>query len=241
MDRPDGLSRSSGSAPLFVALHHQQFKTAVLVPEHGADPAWVLFDDDNIYVSCRCLMADMSQVVANDMRRDSTNLRHNDNFGVFLDTFHDRRNGYLFYVSPVGGMFDGATANERTNNVDWNTIWDAKVTRSADGWVAEIAIPFKSLRYNPGREQTWGINLRRTIRGRTACRACWRWTSASSTTAPGRQRRRTRGWASPISDGSGPASHGSRHRAEHLGERWRPICASAGSFNPAAGRLALKW
>ena len=43
------------------------------------------------------------QIVANDMRRDSTNLRQNDNFGVFLDTFHDLRNGYLFYVSPIGG------------------------------------------------------------------------------------------------------------------------------------------
>ena len=128
--------------------------------------AWVFYDDDNFYVACRCLMADPRQIVANDMRRDSTNLRQNDNFGVFLDTFHDRRNGYLFYISPVGGMFDGATANERTNNADWNTIWNAKVTRSPEGWVAEIAIPFKSLRYQPGREQTWGINLRRTIRGR---------------------------------------------------------------------------
>ena len=110
--------------------------------------------------------ADPVRIVANDMRRDSTNLRQNDNFGVFLDTFHDRRNGYLFYVSPVGGMFDGATANERTNNADWNTVWNAKVTRSPDGWIAEIAIPFKSLRYRAGREQTWGINLRRTIRGK---------------------------------------------------------------------------
>ena len=92
-------------------------------------------------------MSDPRQIVANDMRRDSTNLRQNDNFGVFLDTFHDRRNGYLFSVSPVGGMFDGATANERTYNADWNTIWDAKVTPLENGWIAEIAIPFKSLRY----------------------------------------------------------------------------------------------
>ncbi len=135
-------------------------------PTSESTTAWVFYDDANFYVACRCLMADMTQVVANDMRRDSSNLRQNDNFGVFLDTFHDRRNGYLFYVSPVGGMFDGATANERTNNADWNTVWNAKVTRSPDGWFAEIAIPFKSLRYQPGREQTWGINLRRTIRGR---------------------------------------------------------------------------
>ncbi len=131
-------------------------------PVSESTTAWVFFDESNFYVACRCQMADLSQIVANDMRRDSTNLRQNDNFGVFLDTFHDRRNGYLFYVSPIGGMFDGATANERTNNADWNTLWEAKVARSSEGWTAEIAIPFKSLRYRPGREQVWGINLRPT-------------------------------------------------------------------------------
>ena len=150
--------------PAITAFVQQEPRYGTAVSE--ATSAWVFYDDANFYVACRCLMADMGQVVANDMRRDSTNLRQNDNFGVFLDTFHDRRNGYLFYVSPVGGMFDGATANERTNNADWNTVWNAKVTRSPDGWSAEIVIPFKSLRYQPGREQTWGINLRRTIRGR---------------------------------------------------------------------------
>jgi hypothetical protein len=150
--------------PAITEFIQQEPREGALVSESTS--AWVLFDDDNLYFSCRCLMADRSQIVANDMRRDSTNLRQNDNFGVFLDTFHDLRNGYLFYVSPVGGMYDGATANERINNADWNTIWDAKVTHSAEGWDAEIVIPFKSLRYQPGRSQIWGINLRRTIRGR---------------------------------------------------------------------------
>ena len=150
--------------PAITEFVQQEPQVGAAVSESTA--AWVFFDDDNFYVACRCRMADPSQIVANDMRRDSTNLRQNDNFGVFLDTFHDRRNGYLFYISPVGGMFDGATANERINNADWNTIWNAKVTKSPEGWIAEIAIPFKSLRYRPGREQTWGINLRRTIRGR---------------------------------------------------------------------------
>ena len=120
----------------------------------------------NIYFACRCWDTHPERIVANDMRRDSSNLRQNDNFGVVLDTFHDRRNGFLFYVTPVGGMFDGATTDERINNADWNTVWQAKASRFDGGWIAEIAIPFKSLRYGPGREQTWGINLRRTIRGK---------------------------------------------------------------------------
>jgi hypothetical protein len=128
--------------------------------------AWVFFDDRNLYVACRCWDEQADRIVANDMRRDSSNLRQNDNFGVFLDTFHDRRNGFIFYVTPVGGMLDGAITDERGYNPDWNTVWDAKVARSNEGWFAEIAIPFKSLRYAPSREQTWGITIRRTIRAK---------------------------------------------------------------------------
>ena len=137
---------------------------------HEGDPvserteSWVLYDDDNIYFACRCLDEHPERMVANEMRRDSTNLRQNDNFAVELDTFHDKRNGFLFYVTPVGGMWDSLTTDERTNNGDWNTVWDAKARRTPDGWIAEIAIPFKSLRYRPGRDQVWGINLRRGIR-----------------------------------------------------------------------------
>jgi hypothetical protein len=126
--------------------------------------AWVLYDDRNIYVACRCVDAHPERMVANEMRRDSTNLRQNDNFAVELDTFHDRRNGFLFYVTPVGGMWDSLTTDERNNNGDWNTVWEAKGRRVANGWIAEMAIPFKSLRYGPGRDQVWGINLRRGIR-----------------------------------------------------------------------------
>ncbi|MBW8861932.1 MAG: carbohydrate binding family 9 domain-containing protein, partial [Acidobacteria bacterium] len=128
--------------------------------------SWVLFDDDNLYIVCRCWDTHPERIVANDMRRDSTNLRQNDNFAVMLDTFHDRRNGVLFYVTPVGGMFDGATTDERILNGDWNTVWQAKVGRFDGGWIAEMAIPFKSLRYAGGRDQVWGINLRRTIRAK---------------------------------------------------------------------------
>ena len=138
-------------------------------PKEGAPvsertEAWVLYDDRNIYVACRCLDEHPERMVANEMRRDSTNLRQNDNFAVEFDTFHDKRNGFLFYVTPVGGMWDSLTTDERTNNGDWNTVWDAKGRRTANGWIAEIAIPFKSLRYKPGRDQVWGINLRRGIR-----------------------------------------------------------------------------
>jgi hypothetical protein len=135
-------------------------------PSSERTEAWVLFDDDNLYLACRCWDRHPERMVLNEMRRDSPNLRNNDNFAVALDTFHDRRNAFLFSITPLGAFFDALALDERTYNSDWNTIWKNAVGRFDGGWIAEIAIPFKSLRYPAGRDQTWGINIRRTIRAK---------------------------------------------------------------------------
>ncbi len=126
--------------------------------------AWVFFDNDNIYISARCWDTHPERMVANEMRRDSSQLRQNDGFGVLLDTYHDRRNGYIFSANPIGGFADSQVTDENPPNVDWNTIWVVRTGRFEGGWTIEMAIPFKSLRYAPGAAQTWGINLRRTVR-----------------------------------------------------------------------------
>jgi hypothetical protein len=46
-------------------------------------------------------------------------------------------------------------------NGDWNPVWKVAVSRFAHGWIAESAIPFTSLRFRPGRDQTWGFQARR--------------------------------------------------------------------------------
>jgi hypothetical protein len=125
---------------------------------------WVLFDDENIYVTCRCWEAHPDQIVANELRRDITSTGQHDHLTVALDTFHDGRNGYFFLVTANGGIFDALLSDERAINGDWNTVWDFQVSRFDGGWTVEMAIPFKSLRYRPGRDQTWGLQLRRTIR-----------------------------------------------------------------------------
>jgi hypothetical protein len=126
--------------------------------------AWVFFDDDMIYVAARCWESRPERRVANEMRRDANQLRQNDTFAVLFDTFHDRRNGYLFTANAIGGMGDSQITDEGPPNVDWNTVWTFETGEFDGGWTVEMAIPFKSLRYQSGREQTWGINLRRVVR-----------------------------------------------------------------------------
>jgi hypothetical protein len=125
---------------------------------------WVLFDNDNLYVTCRCWEAHPDEIVANELRRDIVATGQHDHLTVALDTFLDRRNGYFFLVTANGGVFDALMTDERIINGDWNTVWNFRSGRFDGGWTVEMAIPFKSLRYKPGRDQVWGLQLRRTIR-----------------------------------------------------------------------------
>ncbi len=127
--------------------------------------AWVLFDDENIYVSARCWDSQPEKMVINEMRRDNFNIFQNENVTLVFDTFYDQRNGFFFQTNPLGALRDQAVGDEgQTNNQDWNTVWEVKASIFDQGWMVEIAIPFKSLRYREGRDQIWGFNLRRSIR-----------------------------------------------------------------------------
>ena len=127
--------------------------------------AWVMYDDENIYLVCRCWdSAPPEEWIANEMRRDTNGLRENDFFGALFDTFHDGRNGFNFYANMLGARNDQWVTDEGSPNQDWNPVWSVRTGQFDGGWTLEMAIPFKSLRYLSGDDQTWGIQMRRSIR-----------------------------------------------------------------------------
>jgi hypothetical protein len=132
----------------------------------GTEPTavWVLFDRDNIYIAGRMIDSHPERMIANEMRRDGQGINDSEGFAVVLDTFHDQRNAFLFQTTLAGALYDGYITDERDINRDWNTIWDVRTARRADGWSVEMVIPVKSLRFRPGAEQIWGINFKRIIR-----------------------------------------------------------------------------
>ena len=137
-----------------------------VLPTEKTD-VWLFFDDTHFYITARCWhSAPESEWIANEMRRDSFNLLSNEHFGFMLDTFYDRRNGLIFNITPLAGRMDGQIADERNWNGDWNPIWDVRTGRFEGGWTLEAEIPFKSLRYRPGRDQVWGIQLRRNLQSK---------------------------------------------------------------------------
>ncbi|NNF39053.1 MAG: carbohydrate binding family 9 domain-containing protein, partial [Gemmatimonadetes bacterium] len=141
-----------------------------VVPDAGSPATertdvWVMFDDENIYVTCRCFdTAPPEEWVVNELRRDTPGNRNNEHFGVMFDTFYDRRSGVMFYANPLGARSDYSVVDEGNSNTDWNPVWDVVGGEFDGGWVVEMEIPFKSLRYVSGDDQLWGFQIRRSIR-----------------------------------------------------------------------------
>jgi hypothetical protein len=153
------IYRTTPAITDFVQQEPDEFKPATEKTE-----AWIFFDNDNVYIAARNWESHPERRVANEMRRDTNQLRQNDTFGVLFDTFHDKRNGYIFYANAIGGLADSQVTDEGPPNADWNTVWDVRTADFEGGWTIEMAIPFKSLRYQPGTDQVWGVNLRRVVR-----------------------------------------------------------------------------
>ena len=128
---------------------------------------WVAFDDDHIYVSFKVWDSRMDTLIATEMRRDSTNSwQGNDLVSFIFDTFYDQRTSFTFTMNPLGGRSDGTMVNDRQYSSDWNPVWDMKAGRFDGGWAVEAAVPFKSLRYQPGTAQVWGFNAMRVKRSK---------------------------------------------------------------------------
>lgn len=124
----------------------------------------LLYDKEYLYVGAYLYDSRPDLIVVNDITRDSGAGRQ-DSFGVVLDTFRDRRNGYNLSVSPLGSRRDTQFFNEGWDvNRNWDAVWYAETRIWEDGWTVEYAIPFKSLRFTRDDVQVWGVQFYRAIR-----------------------------------------------------------------------------
>jgi hypothetical protein len=133
-------------------------------PASEATEVRIAFDSEALYLGVRCIDATPAGVIINDIRKDFA-AGEQDSFEVILDTFADRRNGFVFVVNPAGGKSDTQIANEgRDVNTSWDAVWTVATRIDGTGWTAEIRIPFKTLRFDRGAGRVWGVNFSRRIR-----------------------------------------------------------------------------
>ena len=125
-------------------------------PATEATEVSIFFDEYAIYVAARCWdSAPESRWVANEMRRDNTNVVRNENVALMFDTYYDHRNGFVFEPSPIGGVYDASVTNERSpGNPEWNPVWERKVGRFEHGWTAEMAIPLRRCATSRDRDRS---------------------------------------------------------------------------------------
>lgn len=125
----------------------------------------ILYDSDFIYIGVWCYDSNPDKIIAKELRRDFDHML-DDNFIVVIDTYNDRRNGFMFVTNPNGARGDLQIFNNGSStNAFWNGVWDVRTTRTEEGWFAEFQIPFYTLKYRMGMdEHTWGINFERNIR-----------------------------------------------------------------------------
>jgi len=137
-------------------------------PERGQPSPYktqvrILYDDENIYFGFICYDSEPDMIAARLTKRDS-DLKADDSVYVMLDTFHDKRNCYYLATNPLGTQWDGRiTENGRSDDSTWDGIWSTAASYMEFGWSAEFAVNLSSLKYEPGQNKTWGLQLGRGI------------------------------------------------------------------------------
>jgi hypothetical protein len=121
----------------------------------------LLYDEHNLYIGIIAHDSEPQKLIGTQMRRDG-NLNADDRVEILLDTFRDQSSAFYFATNPSGALVDGLVFANGQLNTEWDAIWDVRTSRSETGWVAEFAIPFKSLSFATG-QSVWGFNVARTI------------------------------------------------------------------------------
>ena len=136
-------------------------------PNEGAAPSArtvvrVLVTADAVIIGVRADDPEPDGIVSFARQRDAA-LSNEDHVKIVVDTYGDGRSGYVFAVNPSGARYDAlVTAQGESENVNWDTIWEAATARGPQGWSAEILIPVKSLMFREGLAE-WGFNIQRRI------------------------------------------------------------------------------
>jgi hypothetical protein len=122
----------------------------------------ILYDDYYLYISAVCYDTLPGEFIVQSLKRDFAP-KVNDAFCIYIDPFNDLTNGFAFCISPHGVQSEGLLqyGGGMGINYTWDNKWLSEVKIFDRYWIAEIAIPFKTLRYNK-QLQTWRINFART-------------------------------------------------------------------------------
>ena len=116
-----------------------------------------LFDDKNIYFAFK--VYDSGTAIIKSLKRD---IGHdgNDGVAIVLDPLNQKTNGFYFVLSELNVQSEGQLTGDSEEGLSysWDTKWFSMTKDYGNYWIAEIAIPLKSIRYN-AENKNWGVNF----------------------------------------------------------------------------------
>ena len=125
----------------------------------------IAYDNDALYFGFSFFDSEPDRILRAILDRGGR-ISKDDRVVIALDTYLDRRNGYIFEVGALGTQDDALFTDESLDRPDWN--WDGvfttETTVNAEGWVLEMAIPFTTIRFADVEEPVMGIAIQRSIR-----------------------------------------------------------------------------
>jgi len=136
-------------------------------PNESADPSFpttikILMTNSDLIIGVICYDPEPLKILAYSKSRDAS-MESEDRIKFVLDTYLDKRSGYIFAVNPNGTRYDALVSNfGESENSNWDGIWDAKTNIDEDGWTVEIIIPIRTLSFLTNTTE-WGFNIERKI------------------------------------------------------------------------------
>jgi hypothetical protein len=147
------------SAPVFKDFY--QWRPSDSSPASARTEVMAGYDSRYIYFAFHAF-DDPSKVRASVAKRDS--IFDDDSVGLLLDTFNDKRRAYELFFNPLGVQQDGFLTEGSNDDFSVDIVMESKGELTADGYIVEVAIPFKSLRYEAGKDKLWGVHILRQIK-----------------------------------------------------------------------------
>ncbi|HEX7080066.1 MAG TPA: DUF5916 domain-containing protein [Gammaproteobacteria bacterium] len=140
---------------------------------------YLMYDENALYIGGRFWDSEPEQISANILKQ-KTGLANDDRLAVIIDPFNQRRGGYRFELNPNGVRVDAIYQSNSSFQTNWEAIWEGTATIDDEGWSTEMAIPFKTLSFDPDND-TWAMNFGRAIRRKNEEAA---WVSRNRTINP---------------------------------------------------------
>ncbi|MBE0591595.1 MAG: carbohydrate binding family 9 domain-containing protein, partial [Gemmatimonadales bacterium] len=131
--------------------------------EPGSEPTEVriVYGDDAIYFGARAWDSQADKITAQLTRRDEDS--PSDWIVIAIDSYHDHRTGYAFFVNPAGVKRDVYLFDDGNDDDSWNAVWDVGTSRDDEGWTAEFRIPWSQLRFSSAPSHDFGLQVLRSI------------------------------------------------------------------------------